>query len=681
MAKTSTMSKCNSGAIVIVCGILFIYALAISGSYGYTKRVSNEVDDIDDIAKNARNALNPVTIPEDYGRQLVHPLEDDDDDGTNSDDGDDDDRQDTGMKDPTVVGNFVVGDLVDKHGTVIRAGHMDSIVPVTVYDKNVTVVGAGSVVSPRISTIREAPVCASETAGIARGDVVGYDETCLRKGFTTHETWPLALNTQLIGLHKFGLGANRTGSIYANADGFLAVIAETSSEDTNQVVPTTEAVLGAVPYAFTRDCGKLATPYPGAPDHFVVVWEEEAGSNGMLAATCRIDATLPLTVTCTAVPVQLNAGVQSVPVFLEHIAGTEFALTYADAVNGLSVVTVSAVSSTLATTFNAPLVLDAAVTSTSVACRSYSSYVRGNQIITAYVNGAVPLSTQSANLIGTTFTSAGPATVLNAAATDGIVKFEAIGASQAVLGFNDLSGSYYFSLSVMTVTVVGPDLSSISEYPISTSGGLSLVSNNGDFELTAIDEDLVSVVYFTDGWGFTEYAQIAALYFEGAAPKLVLGEKEPLSSLPVDSVSCARVDGTITPSFLCSITNELGFTATSFSTRTSVGRTCPATSILEDGRCVKMVHNAPNRPVGIATSDAAAGETLSYLSAGDMEDASLFNYNHKGDVCLHCDGRVSTSSANNDIVGCVPHCACETNGAAAINCRNIYTSRQSAFGF
>lgn len=675
------MTKCNSIAIAFLAVAVFIVACATAGSYGYTKSVSNNVDDLDDHVENARNAVNPVTVPEDYGRTVIHPLEDDDDDGTNSDDDDDDDTQDTAMKDPTVVGQFVVGDLVDKHGTVLRAGHMDSLVPVTVYNKNVTVVGAGSVVSPRISTIRTAPVCASETAGIARGDVVGYDETCLRKGFATHETWPMALNTQLSGVYKFGLGANRTGTIYANAAGLLALTVETSSEDTNQVVPTTEATLSAVPYTFTRDCGKLATPYPGAPDHFVTVWEDQAGSNGMLAATCRIDAMLPLTVTCTAVPVQLNAGVQSVPVFLEHIAGTEFALTYADAVNGLSVVTISSVSATLATTFNAPLVLDAAVTSTSVACRSYSSYVRGNQIVTAYVNGAVPLSMQSANLIGTTFASAGPATVLNAAVTDGLVKLEPIGASQAVLGFNDLSGSYYISVSVMTVTVVGPDLSSISEYPISTSGGLSLLSTNGDFELTAIDEDLVSVVYFTNGWGFTEYAQIAALYFEGAAPKLVLGEKEPLSSQPVAAVSCARVDGASTPSFLCSITNTLGFIASSFSTRTSVGRTCPATSILEDGRCIKMVHNAANRPVGIATSDAAAGETLSYLSAGDMQDGSIFDFDHKGDVCLHCDGRVSTSPANSDIINCVPHCACETNDGAAINCRNIYTSRQSAFGF
>lgn len=683
------MANANLACTGILIFMVIILAGAVIGSYIYTAHVDDDLDSVEKTAKNAKNAVNPVTVPEDYARNNVHPNEDDDDDGSNSDDDDDDNDHDSAQKDPTVVGEFVVADLVDKHNNLIRPGHADFLVPTTIYDKNLTITGDGSLVTSLESVIRSDFVCADELSGIERGDVIGYDGTCIRKGFTTNQQWPVGEGFRPYGLYKFDMGNNRTGVLYENANDELAMLIETSNEDTGIVEKTTEAVISATGFAFARDCGRVAAAYPGAPDHFVVAWEEEASANGILAATCRIDSMLPLMLTCTAAPPQLNAGISSVPIALEHIGvGTEFALTYADATNGLSVVTISSVSATLATTFNAPLVLDAAVQSAGgSACRSYDSFVRGSQVVTVYVDDAssTPFSMQIANLVGTSFVSAGPATVLSSD-TDGFVQVEAIGASQAVIGFNPRGGSFLLSLGVVTLTQTGPDLSSLTDYALSLGGDLAPNTNRAFISLTAIDENLVGMVYLTTRLSYTEVAQVAELYFDGASPRLSLGDVESFSHAPTERATCAVIAGSSVPSFSCSFAERNGIADTRYATKTIIARAGEFTSNV-NGRDVHLVHNRPHVPTGIATSAAAAGEAVNFLTRGDFDDGSIINSDLYGpecsqrDVCLHCDGSLRSSSVPDDFYTCTPYCSCVITGSTSMNCRDIYHTRHVAVNY
>ena len=247
-----------------------------------------------------------------------------------------------------------------------------------------------------------------------------------------------------------------------------------------------------------------------------------------------------------------------------------------------------------------------------------------------------------------------------------------------MLAFNELAGSSILSLSVMTLTLTAPDLFSITPYQLSASP-LSVPSTEGIIELVAIDENIIGMVYLTTSWGFSESAQIAELYFDGASPKLSLGERQSFSYTSAQRIACARIDGASVQSFSCSYSEELGFASTSFNSKSIIVRTCPATNVL-NGRCVRLVHQRGNRPVGIATTAAAAGDHVEFLTRGDYDDASMFQFNHKGDVCLHCDGTVRASSTPEDHFSCTPQCACSTVGGSSINCRDIYTANQHSFG-
>lgn len=673
MNYDSTM-RWGIGACGLITIGMLILAGAIVGSYMYTLSVSNDLDDQHDDVKNLRNAVNPVEVPNAYGH---HVVEHDDDDGINSDDDDDDGKQDTAVRDATMVGHSVVADLVDKHGNLIRTGHLDVLTDMTVSGRTLNVTGKDSqLVTEHFSVIRRDNVCASQISGIERGDVVGYNGGCLEKGFITNELWDVLSGYSPDSFHKFDLGLQRSGIIFTNALDQLSMIVEFTDESTNQVTHSVAAVLNPTPYAFSRDCGRVATLYPGTTDHFVVAYDIPTASNaGVAATTCRIDSLTPLAVTCTAVPPTFNAGTTTVPVHLEHVSGTEFALVHADGTNGLSVLAISAAGPTLVTTINAPTVIDAVATDIFSACESYKAFVRGSQVVVAYTSSgpSVPVTVAIAALTGVTFTLEG-STVVMPTVAGASLDIEAIGMSQAVLGVVPFTGTYVADISVMTLTPTGVDLASVNSRQLSITGSVFTPGFGGNVIFTALEENVVGIVYHNAGLSFGETAQVIELYFEGASPRLAFGDFQNFSHMQVDDITCSTIAGTSMPSFSCSFRANAGFVSSGERMQSFVARVGPATTI-SNGRSIELVHNAPHVPVGIAVSSGGPGSSIKFLTKGDLDDSALFNVDHQTDVCLHCDGSLRTSSNPDDIFRCTAYCACYTSDAHAITCNDIYTSR------
>lgn len=666
----------GGGAVALLAIVCFGGLIIWNGiQQAQISDIQDDIDDNDDHIKNLRNAVNPVEIPNGYMRNMAeHP--DEDDDGINSDDDDDDGKQDTASRNTHIVGDFIATDYVNKNGDLIKHGHADFFVPLTVTDKNITVIGAGSLVSPNYSIIETGVVCSSETAGIQRGKVVGYNNGCLQLGYSTNELWQMSVDEEPYGLNKFSLGPERSGIVYQNDADELAMRLFHTDQNTNQASYSTEFILSATGYTFNRRCGIVAVQYPGDANHFVIVWEEETGGNGVLAATCRIDSETPLAVTCTAVPVAFNAGISTVPFFLDHVSGTEFVLAYSDATNGLSAVTITSSSTTLATSFNAPTVIDATIVSTTSTCFAFDAFMRGNGNMVVAFGDAItstPVSVQQFGFVGTAVTSLAPAVPITTI-TGAEVNIRAIGTSQIVFALNTDSGSFILDLSVANLTPTSIDVASITSTPLSLASAVPSITNSGQTDIVELEENLVGLLYFSSDLGFSDYVQTAKLRFEGTTPHLVLGERQAFTNLPIVESDCARIEGANATSFSCVFVNREGFAATDYETNSIVVR------VGEDkgptvGRQLKVVHNKPSIPVGIAVTSAAAGESIQFLEEGTFTDASLFNYTDKEDVCLQCDGSLSPASSTNNFYLCSSHCACASKGAHSIKCDNIYRTR------
>ncbi len=650
--------------LVLAVGI----AVLITWNIYLTVQTSNNHDEYHktkDTLDDLKDAVNPGRVPEGTGRIENDDGNNDDDGGSNDDDNND--TRDSTIQSPVIAGKVSFSDKYDKHGVLEEEGYVEFGVPVSVHDEDITVLGGG-VSAESLSNIKHGTVCASQTSGIAKNRAIGYNGNCLEEGFSTYESWPMSMNVNTIGLRTFGITNTTTGFVYPNAAGMLAFKIGTRDSVTNEFAFSSEAIVDVGVFSFSRHCSIAATVYPGSPDHFVVVWEEQAGTNGLLAATCAISTGPPtVTITCTAAPVALNAGVETVPKSIEYVSATEFAVTYIDTTNGASVVALSSATNTLVTTWGTPLVLDATVVSAE--CHQFDSFVRASQVVSVYADASVnvPTTLQIANLLGTTFTSAGAATALSTSFDDAI-EVEAIGSAQMILGtVNDVAIDGYFT--VYTLTPTGVSLPSANSVTVSMAGDVPSYTTGSQLRLTAVDENVVVAVYHSTDFSFSENVQAFELFFDGANPYLAPGDVTPFYRSSVDAVHCSALPGADANAFTCAFLVQRSLGLDAIDTRALIGEVGEFTTI-HNGRHLDLVHTAPHMAAGISTTAAAAGEKIYFLNNGDLEDSD-FNFPGQKPVCLHCDGSLRSARTVEDIYGCKAVCSCVSTSNDAIHCDSI----------
>lgn len=652
------------GAILGVVIWLIVVQVNTSDNSSNINKLEGDVNKLD-------SATNPTTIPDNYGAQVISLVSDEDD--ADRDDGSGrSDSRDSAIRAPTLMGRVIAIDDVDKHGVVQSPGYWEVSVPVSVYDKNITVHGDGSIVTPTLSKIKNEMVCASEVGGIAIGRAVGYtEEGCIKEGFSTYESWVAAEGIEATGVTTFGIDTNTTAVVYPNAASMLAIKLQSRDDITKEVTTSSEAIIDTGVFTFFRDCSIQAVSYPGNADHFVVVWEEQAGGNGLLATTCSITSSFPtLVIACTGVPVAIGAGTDVTPTGIEYVAATEFAVTFTSGATGANVVALSSTPTTLVTAWNTPLVLNAAVVNPN--CFQSSIAVRGSQVYTAYgddVAGVIP-EFQIADLAGVVLTSAGPATAIS---TSDKVVFDMTtwGPNQvAFITFQDLSATTGF-MSAYTTTAVGINLLSSDTAHISSVGVLG-GRGRPRVSLTQISESVVVASYHSTRAGYSEVIQAFELYFEAASPRISTGDANEFSRNLVDDLECVPYPGALDNAFACVFTESISTISDDFDVRTVIG-TVGAFTTYQNGRNVDLVHTAPNSLMGISTTAAGPGELIHFLVSGDLTNPD-FTLPPATTVCAHCDGSIRATGSPDDIHVCEPVCVCISTGTHSIDCGHLSTN-------
>lgn len=595
--------------------------------------------------------------------------------------------------DVNVIRNLYVGHNAYLNGTtysydgfVARTGGASLNDTLTVTYGDITA-EHGNVVSQCINEQRVFNVSGQSAVSIARGDVVSLLNGEVRKGFRQHEDQQVVSSigaSTSANIYTFSLSATRTVNLYVSASNALTFqLVDLDPHTLEPLVYTAYSLNGATGYS--NDYPAYGVGVPGDDSRFLVFFTTPAGTAIVVQGVRITDTTAyPAVSFDYSSNTNIITGMTDPCVNSVGYAGLSntYYVYYTDD-NALQVKALTATTSLASWTITVGTVSQvdtdfaggecfvassAVVTSTSTV--SYVAITRGGGASTENVE------TNVMALTGTTWTAINTANDLT------------------ILSSLSTSGSRHQTVALPGGTQFAVGLQASAEY---VYGNLySFGINTATLVVSWVDADELPAVTFLDYEGYfvsmIANPDFGIVNLGGNSTYQRLGicwqSAITTNSRMLCSVFVLNAGAYSSASDLIPLTNYLpGFSQVSpihdttfhyVYTAVADGAARPVrygvVSLDEDNQLFVM-RSKGKYPIGRALTDAAAGEAVTVVLRGCIQDEDLYPYTTDVELCAHGDGSLLPNSYYSNGIGSYyqPICACAHLQDNTVHCDYMFT--------